>query len=677
MLNSYLLKPKNIVVVGASNNLQKPGGKLIENLLSGGYKGDLLPVNPKEKTIQGLQCYQDLKSLPDCDLAILALSAKACVEAAEYLVKEKSVRALVIISAGFSETGKEGTRLEHKLLQLSKAHGVDIIGPNCIGLITEEYQAVFTSPVPKTDPNGCDFVSASGAFAVFVFELSSKLGLKFSSIYSVGNSLQLGVEEILEHWDQAYIDGQSSKVKLFYAEQIKDPQRFLKHALSLRAKGCQLVGLKTGGSEAGARAAISHTGALADNDSAVDALFKKAGIVRCNGRQEFVYVAAVLNQKELKGKRMLVLTHAGGPGVILTDELSRNNFEMPGLHAQDEQYLLEQLNPGSSAANPIDILATGTSEQVKLIIERADQEMEYIDGTVLIYGNTGMEDLNESYKVIANAIKGSAKPVYAVLPSVGTSGGAIQTFVDQGLPAFFDEFSLAQAISKAACPLPSIQAIDSYSFPQEDAYNPKVLNLEESFDLLRKFQLPVLKSYALNQLPSDEVIMEYDFPLVLKGIGPVHKSDSGALALNIASLEAFKEEFKRIMSIQDVEAISVQQMVSGKELFIGVNFEARYGHLIMCGLGGIYIEVFKDFSSTLAPVAKDEAIRMIQTLKSYPIFKGVRGEAEISIDTFASLIVQVSDMVKKNPEILELDLNPIIATGDSFNIVDARIITRG
>jgi len=312
MLNQALIQPKTIVVVGGSNNPAKPGGHLLQNLIQSQFKGDLYVVNPKDRMVQGITAFPNVIDLPKVDLAILAIPAMACVEAVRILAEEKGTKAFVIVSAGFAESGEDGKQLEHQLAEIVQKHQASLIGPNCIGVISPFYAGVFTSPVPVLDPRGIDFVSGSGATAVFIMEAGLKKGLRFASVFSVGNSAQIGVEEILQYWDENY-DEKSSKAKLLYLESIRDPKKLLKHARSLRTKGCRIAGIKAGTGEAGSRAAQSHTGAMASPDVAVDALFRKAGIIRCYGREELTTVAGLLLLPEMPGPNLAIITHAGGP----------------------------------------------------------------------------------------------------------------------------------------------------------------------------------------------------------------------------------------------------------------------------------------------------------------------------------------------------------------------------
>jgi acyl-CoA synthetase (NDP forming) len=397
MINDKLINPDSIVVVGGSDDLFKPGGKVLKNIIDGKFSGNLYIVNPKQEKVQGIKSFRDINDIPQTDLAIIAIQAKLCLPAVEILLKEKRTKAFIIISAGFSEAGEEGRKLEKEIVELVDKAGACLIGPNCIGVVTQSYQGVFTSPVPKLNSGGCDFVSGSGATAVFIFESASPKGLNFSSVFSVGNSAQSGVEEVLEYWDNTYDNTVSTPIKLIYVESIQNPDKLLHHASSLIRKGCRIAAIKAGTTEAGSRAASSHTGAMASSDSAVEALFRKAGIVRCSGREELTTVASVFFHKHLKGRNIAIITHAGGPAVMLTDALSAGGMNIPKITGSHHDKLLAMMNPGASADNPIDLIATATNDQLDKVIEYVDKKLSLVDGMSVIFGSNGLNDMTEIY----------------------------------------------------------------------------------------------------------------------------------------------------------------------------------------------------------------------------------------------------------------------------------------
>ncbi|HPS11898.1 MAG TPA: CoA-binding protein, partial [Prolixibacteraceae bacterium] len=449
MINQQLFSPQSIVVVGASNDITKPGGKLLKNLFDTNYSGKLMVVNPAHDVVQGIPCHHSAMDVPGADLAILAIPAPLCPAVVQVLATEKGVKAFIVVSAGFAEESEEGAELERDLVQIVNENQACLIGPNCIGVLTPEHASVFTQPIPHLHSCGVDFISGSGATAVFIMESAIPKGLNFHSVISVGNSAQTGIEEVLEYFDETYDPETSPNVKLLYMEHIGNPDKLLHHAASLIRKGCKIAAIKAGSSVAGSRAAASHTGAMASPDLAVEALFRKAGIVRCQGREELTTVACVMMSKPLKGKNMAIITHAGGPAVMLTDALEAGGLNIPRLEdSLAKKKLKEMLFPGSSVENPIDFLATGTEKQLNAIIDACEHDFENIDAMAVIYGSPGLFPVRDVYKMLDRKMKECKKPIYPILPSVINVKEDLAFFLSHGNVNFPDEVLLGRALTK-------------------------------------------------------------------------------------------------------------------------------------------------------------------------------------------------------------------------------------
>ncbi len=681
MINQQLLNPASIVVVGGSNNLLKPGGRIVQNLIAGGYQGSLYIVNPKDELVQGIATCKDLRELPQADLAILAIAARQCPEAVRTLAMEKSTRAFIILSAGFSEDSEEGRLLEKEIVETVEGSGACLIGPNCIGVITQNYNGVFTSPVPRLSDRGCDFASGSGATAVFIIESALPKGLTFASVFSVGNSAQTGIEEILEYWDISYEPGLSSPIKLLYIENIINPDKLLHHASSLIRKGCRIAAIKAGTTEAGSRAASSHTGAMASSDLAVEALLRKAGIVRCFGREELTTVASVFTHKPFKGKNIAIITHAGGPAVMLTDALSAGGLNIPRITGEDRSRLLAMMNPGASADNPVDLIATATSDQLDRVIEYADKHLPFIDSIIVIFGSNGMIDIKEIYLLLHRKIQECNKPVIPILPSITSSREELELFMKLGHVNFPDEVVLGRALTRISnTPYPAEEKItlDHVNVPSirrivEQAPN-GYLEPEMIQQLLVAAGIPMVQEAVVSSERSlRKAAKEIGYPMALKVVGPVHKSDVGGVTLNIKSDAHLHAEFRRMMKIRGVKAVIMQKMMTGTELFIGASYEPRFGHVILCGLGGIFVEVLGDISSGLAPLTFDEASSMVRSLRVYRIIQGDRGKPGVHETKFTEIIVRLSSLLRFATEIKEMDLNPLIGNPEEITVVDARI----
>ena len=682
MINKELLQPESIVVIGGSNNVHKPGGAVVRNLISGGYEGTLRVVNPKEDAVQGIKAFHDVKELPPTDLAILVVAAKYCPDYVKFLASEKNVRAFIIISAGFSEESHEGALLEQQILDTCQQYGCALIGPNCIGLLTRWHHSVFTKPIPQLNPKGVDFISGSGATAVFILESAVTKGLSFNSVWSVGNGKQIGIEAVLEYMDEHFDPERDSLVKLLYIENIADPDKMLYHATSLIRKGCRIAAIKAGSSESGSRAASSHTGAIASSDSAVEALFRKAGIVRCFSREELTTVGCIFTLPRFTGKNYAIVTHAGGPGVMLTDALSKGGMQVPPLTGPVAEELKSKLLPGSSVANPIDILATGTAEHLGIAIEACEQ-MDDIDAIMVIFGTPGLVKIYEVYDVLHKKIQECRKPIFPILPSVSTAGPEVQEFLKRGHVNFSDEVTLATALTQIMkTPEPARFEVELYGTDIPRLHN-LISSIKESGYVSPNLVRDILSCAGIPMVPElvstskDELAAfaeKVGYPVVAKVVGPVHKSDVGGVALNIRNKEVLGAEFDRMMQIPDATAVMVQKMIKGTELFIGAKYEERFGHVVLCGLGGIFVEVLRDVSSGLAPLSYAEAYSMIHSLRAYKILKGTRGQQGINERKYAEIIVRLSTLLRFATEIKEIDINPLLADANEVIAVDARIL---
>ena len=682
MINKQLLNPESIVVIGGSNNVHKPGGAVVRNLLEGGFKGALRVLNPKEDEVQGIKTVHDVSALPPTDLAILVVAARFCPDYVEQLASQAQTRAFIIISAGFSEETPEGAALEQRILDTCERYGCALIGPNCIGLLTRNHHSVFTKPIPPLDPKGVDFISGSGATAVFILESAVTKGLRFNSVWSVGNGHQIGIETVLEYMDEHFDPEHDSLVKLLYIENISDPDKLLYHATSLIRKGCRIAAIKAGSSESGSRAASSHTGAIASSDSAVEALFRKAGIVRCFGREELTTVGCIFTLPRFTGKNFAIVTHAGGPGVMLTDALSKGGMQVPPLTGPVAEELKTKLLPGSSVANPIDILATGMAEHLGLAIDACEQ-MDDIDAIMVIFGTPGLVKIFEVYNVLHQKIQECRKPIFPILPSVSTAGPEVQEFLKRGHVNFSDEVTLATALTqimKTPAPADQNVVINGVDVPRIrriidgiDTNGYITPNLVH--ELLAAAGIPTVPEFVSAQ--KDDICAfaeKCGYPVVAKVVGPVHKSDVGGVALNIRSKEVLSAEFDRMMQIPEATAVMVQKMIKGTELFIGAKYEERFGHVVLCGLGGIFVEVLRDVSSGLAPLSYEEAYSMIHSLRAYKILKGTRGKRGINERCYAEIIVRLSTLLRFATEIKEMDINPLLADENDVIAVDARIL---
>jgi acetyltransferase len=679
----YLFEPKTIVVVGASNDALKPGGRAMKNIIDHGYGGKLWAVNPKTPDILGHPTFTSIDDLPEApDLAIVAIPSKFAVATIEALAN-KGTGAAIVLTAGFGEKDDAGKKAEDAMLKIANAAQMTLVGPNCSGFLTKSYKGKFAGIIPTRPGGEVDIISGSGATVDYVMERGHNRGLSFGNVINLGNSIQVGVEDLVQLYDDNY-GPDSARILMLYMESIKKPAKLLRHAGSLVDKGCAIVGIKSGATAAGERAAASHTGAMATSDTAVGALFEKAGILRVDSRADMINAACVLAiaKGPLRGKRVCVVTDAGGPGVMMSDELNRRGMELPLLKTKTRDLLGEILPAESSTANPIDALPSRTADQIKAITGvLGDQEYDTIDAIAILLGDSGMSDNTQIYQAISEAMDHCPIPVFPMFSSVFSSTAIIDEFVSHEKVFFPDEVPLAKALANVAHlrkPERALSVLDGYDKAavgdvlggQSGALSPEVVNgvlQAAGFKLPRQIEV-----FKRDDLASS--CARVGFPLVMKVIGPLHKTDVGGVKLGIGNDEEALQAWDEMLNIDNAQGVLIQPMIGGIEVILGASREGAFGHLVMFGLGGIYAEVLKDVQFGLAPLSEDESLRMIRDIHSYAILEGIRGEPGMDIDLLADNVQRLSRLVHDFPRIKEIDLNPIKGMGTDLYAVDARII---
>lgn len=678
-----LFRPGSIVVVGGSESRSKPGGKVLANIVDHHYGGTLWVVNPGSTPVMGLPTFPSVADLPGVpELAIIAIPAAFVGEALGELGR-MGTKAAVILSAGFGEKGEEGKKEEMRLLAIAQEAGMTIIGPNCSGFMTPHYSGKFAGIIPELKPKSIDFISGSGATVDLVMEQAVLRGLSFCNVVNVGNSVQIGVEDLVALYDENY-GSEGSPVLMLYLESLKKPGLLLTHARSLTKKGCAIVGIKAGVSVSGARAAASHTGAMSTDDTAAQALFDKAGIIRVKGKMEMIDVACALlgTGGRLKGNRACVITDAGGPGVMITDELERQGFVLPVLGETAQAKLRTILPRESSVANPIDCLPSRTAAQARGILKTIEEEEGgNIDVIAIQVANPGMSHNREIYREVARAMRTSSIPVIPALTSVTTCTGLISEFTGGGNFCFHDEVNLASALGKVLGRPVIFEAPRDLSNYHKRGIGESlegqggVLAFHAVGQVLERagFALPQ-QIAAVSMEEMNSACGRIGFPLAMKVMGPLHKSDLDGVRLDIRDLKAAGRARDELMSIDGAEGVLIQKMVEGTEIIMGASRVDDMGHLVMFGIGGIYTEVFKDVAFALAPLAKEECLDMIRGVRGYPILEGARGQKGVSMDLLADMIARLGRLVSDFPAISEIDLNPVKGYGEDLYVVDARII---
>ena len=679
----YLFHPKSIVVVGASNNSRKPGGRVIKNIKDNGYRGRLWAINPGSPSIMGLPTYKAVEDLPETpELALIAIPAPMVRETLESLA-HIGTKAVVILTAGFGEKDEEGKREEQKFLEIAESAHMTIIGPNCSGFLTTSYAGKFAGLIPKLKKGSVDFISGSGATVDYVMEQANFRGLSFSNVVNLGNSIQTGVEDILAMVDD-HFDKDSAPILLLYMEQVKKPDKLLKHARSLTRKGCAIIGIKSGVTGVGQRAAASHTGAIATNDSAVQALFDKAGIIRVKSKAELIDAACVLSAAigQNRWNRVGIVTDAGGPGVMLSDELSRQTLKVPRFREKTRKRLSGILPPEGSTNNPVDCLPTRNAEIIREIFKTLEEEeKERLDVIVVITGNSGMSDNWEIYQEIIHAMDHCSIPVIPVLSSATSGAEDIKNFKKAGKFYFPDEVIVGRALGIVARrpavydPQMRMKRYHKSDIKEILASQGEQLSPDATKRVLEAAGFPVPAQMEIfDKERLSKACESIRFPLAMKVIGPLHKSDVGGVRLDINTYEDAEDAWAHLLNIEGASGVMIQPMVKGIEVILGAIREENFGHLIMFGLGGIYTEVLKDVTFALSPLSREESMRMIRQTKSFPLLEGVRGEEGVSLDRLSEYLIRLSLLLKDFPQIVEIDLNPVKGTGTDLYVVDARII---
>lgn len=678
-----LFHPESIVVVGASNDPLKPGGRVTQNIKENGYAGSLWVINPNTPSIMDLPTFGSIEELPGPpDLALIAIPAPFVRDTLEELGR-KGTKSCMILTAGFGEKDREGKEEEKRFVEIAARHHMTLIGPNCSGFLTTSYAGKFAGLIPKVKKGAVDFISGSGATVDYLMEQAVTRGLSFGNVVNMGNSIQMGVEDMLALVDENY-GPESGRIILLYMESLKNPRDFLKHARSLYRKGCTLIGIKSGVTAAGKRAAASHTGAMAAPDAAVQALFDKAGIIRVRSKMELIDVACALTAARgpVRGNRVCVVTDSGGPGVMLSDELGRQGLEQPVLREKARKRLSELLPPEAALNNPVDCLPSRTPEQVREIFRiLEEEEKDRIDVMTVLVGNSGLYDNWEIYREVVEGMERCSIPIIPVLSSATTCAGLLERVRERGKVFFPDEVIAGRALGEIVQrplvyepgPVPCSYDRDKIGRLLEAGGEVPEPAVVEQVLRAAGFKLP-FQADVFDRDRLGPACEKAGFPLVMKVIGPLHKSDVGGVRLRIEDMEDARTAWAELMRIRNASGVLIQQRIEGTEVILGAKEEEGFGHLIMFGLGGIYTEVLQDVSFTLAPLGREEGLRMINSIRARAILEGVRGEKGLSLELLTEYLVRLGRLVTDFPRIREIDLNPVKGTGSDLFVVDGRVI---
>ncbi|MEJ2633907.1 MAG: acetate--CoA ligase family protein [Calditrichia bacterium] len=694
-------QPQSIAIIGASRKEGSLGRVFFDNLFKYNYTGKIYPINPKAPDINGIPCYAGIENLPQIpDMVVILVRKELAIEAVNSCGK-KGVKNIIMITAGFREVGGDGAEREKQLLDVVKKYGMRMIGPNCMGIINTDPVCSMNASFSPTEPyqGNVAFVSQSGALGVAVLEMSKALRLGFSVFVSEGNKADLSDTDFLEYLQTH----ENTKVVTLYQESIEDADRFRKTASALSRKK-PVIALKAGRSKSGAKAASSHTGALASSDIATDALFKQCGIIRADSIEELFEISlAFSNQPIPSGNRVAVITNAGGPAILATDAIERYGLEMAPLSEKTREKLKSFLPEEASVRNPVDMIASANEQTYHDSLETVIKD-ENVDAVMIIIVRPPVDTtprmIAEGFRDILK--KNGRKPVFIVLMAQQNETCGLEIFQDLNLPVYAYPESAARSISimlayqewrKKANGRVTRYKVDQGSlkhiFESATVEGREYLRSREIQAILKAYGFPVPESAVVQSASeASEFFKKSGNPVVLKVESDdiVHKSDIGGVRVNLRDPKEIENAFDEIMenslkvtSGDRIGGVLVQEMVSGgREVGLGMNNDPNYGPMIMFGMGGIFIEVFKDVSFRVAPVTDRDAMEMIESIKGFPVLKGVRGEKGINLELVSDTIQRLSQLALDWPQIVEMDLNPFVVSPDrdKCKIVDARIRIR-
>jgi acetyl coenzyme A synthetase (ADP forming)-like protein len=692
-----LFYPKTVAVIGASRSRGKVGHDIVKNLVSGGFSGTIVPVNPSATEVLSLPCYPDLSGFGgSVDLAVIAVPRSLVLQAVEDSIKA-GAGAVAVITAGFKETGEEGAQLEKSVAAACRRAQVRLLGPNCLGLINTEHKlnASFAGQMPET--GFISVVSQSGALSTAILDLAAGRHLGLAKMVSIGNKADLSEVELL----RALAADRQTRVIVGYLEDISSGDEFIK-AAEEASSSKPVVILKSGTTIAGQKAASSHTGVLAGSETAYGAAFKRSGVVRADSFESlFDFATAFAMQPLPSGKKVLIITNAGGPGTMAADAVEKSGLTVAALARNTASALRSRLPLAASTGNPVDVLGDADPERYVTALLAAQEDPE-VDGIIVILTPQAMTKPAETARAIAGNLKGD-KPVLVSFMGGRSVMPGRDELVRCGLP---DYDSPERAVA-------ALRAMYDYAawkqrpprvvtrFPVNRRRVERIITRRLRFGRIHIGEVRaknILQAYGF-QIPEGhlaasaeeamEVANRIGFPVAMKIVSPdiVHKTDLGGVRLNVTHIDAVRDYFDLMMLRMGqlapnakIEGVYVEKMLDpGLEVIIGMNRDKQFGPMLMFGLGGIFVEVMKDVTFHLAPITTDEAMLMLRSTRSYEILEGRRGQKGVDLTAIAVGLQRISQLTTDFPQISELDINPFIVgeVGTEPVVADARLTLKG
>ncbi|MCG8346640.1 MAG: acetate--CoA ligase family protein [Chloroflexales bacterium] len=690
-----IFSPQSVAVVGASPNPMRLGHQVLKNIVTNGYPGRIYPIHPSATTVLDLPAFPSVLAIPDpIDLAVIIIPAEHVLAVIEEC-GQKGVNGLIVITAGFKEIGSAGKELERRLLECVRHYGMRMVGPNCLGVIDTviKLNASFAALMPSDGEIA--FMSQSGALCTAILDWSKAAGIGFSRFVSLGNKADIDEVALLQAWN----GDPHSNVILAYLEGIADGPGFIAAARQVTPH-TPVIAIKSGTTAAGTRAASSHTGALTGSESAYEAAFTQSGIIRAREMQElFDFALAFAYQPPLAGDRIAVVTNAGGPGIIATDAIERSGLKMATFEPDTIRTLQRDLPPTANVFNPIDIIGDARSDRYRIALAAALADPG-VDGVLVLFTPQANSDIIETVQIIIDRSKNQSKPVLTSFMGAVSLGPALDLLNRNRIPNYtFPE--------RAVNVLTAMARYSTWKQRPKPEYIHFEVDHQRVRDLFAKVQASgrvelgeieareVMDAYGLHlpqsrlaQSPDEaaQIATEIGYPVVMKISSPdiLHKTDIGGVRVGIPDAAAARDSYELIeyrarkySPDARIWGVLVQEMIGkGRELLVGVNRDPQFGPLIVVGMGGIYVEVLKDVAFRLAPMSRQEVAEQIQSIRTFPLLRGVRGEAPADIASIEDVVLRVSQLVTDFPEIVEMDINPLVVhnQGEGAIVLDARII---
>lgn len=687
--------PSSVAIVGASQTPGKVGYEIVKNMVKAGFEGKIYPINPQAKTIEGLPCYPDLASIGQIpDLVVIVVPAKVVPSVMEQCGKA-GVKTVVVITAGFKEVGPEGKELEEQILQIARQSGIRFIGPNCLGVISpaNKVNASFGGDLPESGVIG--YLSQSGALLAAILDAANMMGIGFNKLASIGNKADVDELDLIKYF------GADPEVKVIagYLESITDGDAFLREAERISQRKPILL-MKSGGTQAGAKAASSHTGSLAGSETAYECMFDRAGIIRCLSiKTQFDFARTFVSQPLPQGRRVAVITNAGGPGIMAADAIERNKLEFAKLSDETIETLKSKLPAAANFHNPVDILGDALADRYEFAIETVLKDPG-VDAALILLTPQAMTESKKTAEIIVEVLRNKQKKTVLTCFLGGSQvAEAVELLRKSHIP-YYDSPEIAVLTLRVMADYVLWRSRPKRVVKMFPVNRRKVENIIERnlragiADIDEADSKEILEAYgfvtpkgaiATTAEQAANIADQMGFPVVMKIWSPdiVHKSDCGGVVLGLESKKEVMDAFDLMMyripkklPNARIAGVLVQEMCRrGKEVVIGMNRDPHFGPLIMFGMGGTMVEVLKDVTFHLAPLTADEAKQMLMNTRTYKMLKGVRGEEGVDLEAIAESLQRLSQLVTESPQIQEMDINPYIVgpTGTVPVAVDARM----